>query len=57
MTAFVFILITIILIVHDERDTRRKRKKNQETAQKHIEEFEKSMAELERISRKDYTKP
>lgn len=55
MTALI-ILIALIVIIADELNTRKKRRNNQATAQKRVNEFNAYMQKLKDIQEKDHTK-
>ena len=57
MTALIFIIITLFLVLKDEYDIYKKRWENQDAAKKHIEEFNKYMQKLNEIKTKDHREP
>lgn len=56
MIAFLFIIITVLMILKDEFDTKKRQRENQSAAQNWIESFNEHMQVLKDIKEKDYTK-
>lgn len=57
MTALVFIIITLLLVIKDEYSMKKKRRENQAVAQKRVAAFNEYMQKLKDIQTKDHREP
>lgn len=57
MTMLFYIVLTIIFIVKDELDMRKKRRENWAASQKRVKRWNENMQKLKELQNKSYKKP
>lgn len=55
MTTLILLVLTIVIIITDELNIRKKCRNNWSTSQRRIRQFNNHMAELKRLQHKDYS--